>query len=217
MTTIDNLLKQWARLGIVFNVMLPEVPRLLPACVTWLIRYDRLVCRHRLAGFVSTIPDTEVSATMGFLLSSVKEFSGTDHFNLIIKTCRPLKKKKPLFTIDRMSEQLSQLSQNSSSPLSRQWGLWCQAIRLKDDAIRPLSWIMQQNPSLRPRALFSGNLRASILETLSRDRQAGQSESLLARRCHATRKAVRESLDHLEFCQLILRSTVAGKIMISLC
>ncbi len=231
----DNLLKQWARLGATFNVQpagktpdiekllidtvteLPQIPRLLPVCVTWLTQYSRLVCRHRLTGLVSNLSDTDVSATMGLLLSIVKVFSGTDHFNLVIKQCKPLKTPKPLFAVDRMSDKLSELSRNNSSSTGRKWGLWCEPVDLKEDAVRPLTWVMLQNPSLKQRAIFNGNLRASILETLACDKQAGRSESLLARHCHATRKAIREALDHLEFCQLVFRRNVAGKILISLC
>jgi len=230
----DKILRQWARLGILFNVrpagrtpdieqllmntavILPQIPRLLPACVTWLRRYDRLVCRHRLAGMATTVLDADASAAMGLLLSMAKDFSGTDHFNLIIKQCRPLKTPKPLFDVDRLSEKLLRLSQENSSPISRKWGLWCETVELKEDAVCPLEWVMQHNPSLHQRAIFNGNLRASILETLAHDKQAGQSESLLARHCHATRKAVREALDHLEFCQLVIRRSAAGKILISL-
>jgi hypothetical protein len=230
----DKILHQWARLGILFNVrpsgktpdiekllvdtaiMLPYMPRLLPASVTWLTCYERLVCRHRLAGLAAVISDVDTAA-MGLLLSIAKDFSGTDHFNLVIKKCRPLKKPKPLFEVDRKARQLWRLSQTNSSPISRKWGLWCEPVKLKENAVRPLTWVMQHNPSLQQRAVFSGNLRASILETLAHDKQAGQSESLLARHCHATRKAVREALDHLEFCQLIVRRNSIGKTLIKRC
>lgn len=229
----DKILRQWARLGILFNVrpssktpdiekllvdtaiMLPHMPRLLPASVTWLTRYERLVCRHRLAGLAAIVSDADTSAAMGLLLSIAKDVSGTDHFNLIIKKCHPFKKPKPLFEVDRKSQQLWHLSQTNSSPISRKWGLWCEPVKLKEDVVRPLTWVMQYNPSLQQRAVFNGNLRASILETLAHDKQAGQSESLLARHCHATRKAVREALDHLEFCRFITRRSAAGKIVIS--
>lgn len=231
----NNLLHQWAKLGIMLNVQtadetpdieqllietafqLGDIPRLLPLCVTWLMQYDRLVCRHRLAGLLSNFSNPVVSATLGLLLSITKEFSGTEHFNLIIKKCKPSGNPKPLFAIDRKSEKLSELSHKNSSALSRKWGLWCEPVELKNDAIRPLAWVMQHNPTFKQRAVFNGNLRASILETLARNRQAGQSETLLSRHCHATRKAVREALDHLEFCQLIVRRSNAGKTMIKRC
>ena len=232
---VDSIFCQWARLGIAFHApgsdetpdierllietasVVPMEPRLLPTCATWLMRYYRLICRHRLAGLAAQIPETDVSATLGLLLDTAKELTNTDHFNLAIKFCTPLKIPKPLFAVDRLSESLALSAQRNSSPMGCRWGLWCEAIALKEDAIRPLAWVMEQNPSLKWRAVFGGNLRASILEILSADLHAGQSESLLARRCHATRKAVREALDHLEFCRLVFRRSVAGKILISLC
>ncbi|MCI0499154.1 MAG: hypothetical protein L0Y36_05685 [Planctomycetales bacterium] len=231
----DRIIRQWTRLGIAFNVhpfdqtpdierllmdtasVLPKMPRLLPACVSWLTRYYRLVCRHRLAGLAAGLGGTDASASLGLLLDFAKASANTDHFNLAIKLCAPTQTSKPLFTVDRLSEPLASLARLNSSPIGRRWGLWCENVELKEDAIRPLAWVMEHNPTLKWRAVFGGNLRASILEILSADQQAGQSESLLARRCHATRKAVREALDHLEFCRLVLRRSAAGKILISLC
>lgn len=231
----NDLLRQWARLGILFGVqpadttpdiekllidtvvMLPQIPRLLPACVTWLTHYERLVCRHRLAVFAADVSAAETSAALGLLLSIAKQFSKTEHLHLAVNTCRPLTQSRPLFMVDRMSPTLARLALNKSDSLGRQWGLAYDAIQLKQDAIRPLSWVMRHNPSLKDRALFSGNLRVSILETLAHDKHAGQSESVLARRCRATRKAVREALDHLEFCQLVARQSFADRTQIVLC
>ena len=66
------------------------------------------------------------------------------------------------------------------------------------------------------RAIFNGNLRASILETLVYDRKTGQNESVLAKCCGVARKAVWETLDHLEFCQMVRRGNVAGRVRIML-
>ena len=231
----ERIFSQWARLGVLFHVapsaatpdieqllvdtavILPATPRLLPVCVSWLTLYHRLVCRHRLAGFAAQCAGSDDSAALGLLLDHAAEQAKTDHLNLVLKLCTPAKFPKPLFAVDRLSESLAGLARRNSSPNGLRWGLWCESVGLKKDAVRPLAWVMGQNPALKQRALFNGNLRASILETLAADRHAGQSESLLARHCHATRKAVREALDHLEFCQLIIRRSAAGKILISLC
>ncbi|MEN8127148.1 MAG: hypothetical protein ABFR90_04995 [Planctomycetota bacterium] len=230
----DIVLSQWSRLGAFFNIepakdtpdieellietakFCPQIPRLMPVCVTWLIQYYRLVCRHRLAKFAADIFGTDASATLGLILTTVKHCTGTDHFNLSIKKCTATGTPKPLFLSDRKSAGLAKLAQSRSGDLARQWGLWCEEVELKNDAIRPLGWLMDRNPELKHRALFGGNLRASILETLRFCPDAGQSESALARQCCATRKAVREALDHLEFCQLVLRIHDAGKVRIAL-
>lgn len=232
---VEPILRQWTRLGILFNApaaeqtpdierlllntasVLSEMPRLLPTCLSWLVRYDRLVCRHRIAGLAAELGQTDASATLGLMLEFAKAYANTDHFNLAIKCCKPVQTSKPLFTVDRLSSSLASLAEKNCSLVGQRWGLWCEDVSLKDDAVRPLAWVMEQNPSLQWRAIFGGNLRASILEVLSTDEEAGQSESLLARRCHATRKAVREALDHLEFCRLVFRQSVAGKNLISLC
>jgi len=231
----EPLLSQWVRLGALFNVQpsdstpdierllldtaaaLPSIPRLLPVCVTWLAEYYRLVCRHRLAGLAAQSKTADISAALGLLLQTAAEIAKIDHFNLAVKQCTPITTPKPLFEADRLSDSLAALAHRKSSPLGLHWGLWCDPVQIAKDTIRPLAWLLDKNPSLKQRAIFSGNLRASILQTLADNRQAGQSESQLARHCFATRKAIRDALDHLEFCQLIRRRTPAGKICISLC
>lgn len=231
--SLENTLSKWARLGIEFNVKparatpdverlivdtayyLPEFARLLPTVITWLSQNYRLVCRHRLARYTFDITDKDVSAAIGIILSESMNITNTDHFNLAIKYCTPTT-AKPLFEVDRKSEALERLAKSTASQISLKWGLWYQPFVLKQESIRPIEWIMSINPSLKRRALFNGNLRASILETLQFEPVSGESESALAKSCNATRKAIREALDHLEFCQLIQRKNVAGKINISI-
>ena len=230
----DVILSQWARLGAFFNIepaeqtpdierlliktaeLSPDAPRLFVICVTWLTRYYCLVCRHRLAKFAAEISEKDASATLGLMLSLTKHNANTDHFNLVIKHCKPIAAPKPLFILDRKSAALAKLAESRSCDLGQQWGLWCEDIKLKDDAVRPLSWLMDKNPSMQYRALFGGNLRASILETLAFNPESRKSESALARHCFATRKAIREALDHLEFCQLVSRIHDTGTVRIVL-
>ena len=230
----DSIISQWARLGALFNTepaeqtpdietllietagLAPEMPRLFTVCVTWLTCYYRLVCRHRLAKFAAEMTENETSAVIGLMLSLAKEHTIADHFNLVIKQCQPTALPKPLFVLDRESAGLAKLAESRSCKIGKRWGLWCENVQLKDDAVRPLSWLMDNNPSIQYRALFGGNLRASILETLAFNPDAGQSESALARHCFATRKAIREALDHLEFCQLVARIHDTGTVRIIL-
>lgn len=230
---LESVLSRWVRLGIEFNVepvkstpdveklivdtacCLPEFARLLPTVSTWLSQNYRSVCRHRLARYAADISDRDVSAALGILLSESMKTANTDHFNLVLKYCTPAT-AKPLFDIDRKSEAFERLARSTASKISLEWGLWYQPFVLKQESIRPIEWIMDINPSLKRRALFNGNLRASILETLYFEPVAGQSESSLAKACNATRKAVREALEHLEFCQLIQRKTISGKTNITI-
>ena len=111
----DLILAHWNRLGIMFNVqpaeqtadiekllvetasILGRDARLLSAVASWLCRYHRLVCRHRFAKFVSEIKSPETLATLGFMLSCVKNKTSTGHFNVVIKHCKKLETPLNLF------------------------------------------------------------------------------------------------------------------------
>lgn len=62
---------------------------------------------------------------------------------------------------------------------------------LKTDVLQPTAWVMRHNPELHYRALFSRNLKASILACLAVDPDTERNESALARACGVTRKAPR--------------------------
>ncbi len=229
---VESVLMCWSKLGATFNVspvestpdierllidtakVLPENARLFSVVASWLCKNYRLVCKHRLGELAARIVEPQTSAALGLLLDIVKSRANIDHFNIAIKKCNPLETPEPLFVVDRSNHQFTEIAKTTSCKIGVKWGLWCQEVQLRDDVLRPLDWIMNENSQLKNRALFNGNLRASILETLVHDRQAGQSESALARCCGVTRKALREALDHLEFCQMIRRSNIAGKVQV---
>ncbi len=228
MTDLDRLLSQWTRLGAMFNVrparrtpdieqllidtmsFIPVFARLHPMTVSWLRRYYRLVCRHRLAVLANAIDDPRQSAVLGYVLTKAKQESHVDHFNLAIKACRPLSKSQPLYDVYRRNSTMIALAKKQSEPMGKKWHLWAPPERVYEDAIRPAEWVMSKNPSLKPRADFGGKLPASILVTLQNDPDAGKSESALSRACQATRSALRDALDHLELCRLINRRRVGN-------
>ena len=119
-------------------------------------------------------------------------------------------KPRPLFETYRRNSAMVALARKQADPLGRQWNLWAPPEREYEDAIRPSEWIIRKNPSLKLRATFGGQLAASVLITLKCNPDAGASESGLARRCKATRCAVRDALDHLSLCQLIRRRRVGN-------
>lgn len=226
---LDRVLADWTALGVLFGArpskqtpdiedlllrtadVMPTFARLLPTTVTWLVQYERLVCRHRLACLAEQVTDDRASATLGLILDLARENTQSGHLNIAVAACRTLTAAQPLFDVDRRSSMLAGLAENEACSVAKQWGLWTTEPSLKPDAIRPANWLINQNPTLRDRAIFSGNLRATILATLSADPEAGRSEAALARACRVTRKALREALDHLEFCGLVeRRSTDAG-------
>jgi hypothetical protein len=220
---LQKVLADWAKLGVLYGLsparrtpdletlllrtagVLQTFARLLPTTVTWLVQYERLVCRHRLARMAGDITEVEVSAALGLLLDLARQHTQSDHLNIAIAVCRPADKDRPLFAVDRRSAAFQRLAEAQASTTSQRWNLWTPEPALKPDVIRPASWLMKRNPALRYRAIFGGNLRASILATLLADPEAGRSESALARACGVTRKAVREALDHLAFCGLVRR------------
>lgn len=225
---------QWSRLGVLFNVspsrqtpalehllidtakQIPDNPRLFIMAATWLGQYSRLVAKHRLTQIVSKLQDANTVAALGLLLDTVGTMCHTDALDTIKSVCRPAPVPMPLFIVDRASPGMAQFAQARASGLSKRWNLWAEAIELRPDAIRPLDWIMEQNPSLQIRAIFSGTLRASVLVCLEHDVPAEASEAQLARLCGVTRKAIHEALDHLELCNLIRRSRAGRNYQVAL-
>jgi len=72
------------------------------------------------------------------------------------------------------------------------------------------------NADFLVRAVFKGNLKASIIACLIDDPDAGESEAELARRCDVTRKAISDALDDLQLCGLIERSTKGRRTAVEL-
>jgi hypothetical protein len=220
---LDAIFAKWTRLGALFGARpfpttpdveqlliataraIPSAARLHAMAVSWLVRYHRLVCRHRLAAMAWELEAPQVSAILGHVLASAKRAGRTRHFNLAIKACRPLETPIPLFDAYRDNPALAEVARSQTDAIGRTWGLWGKPERLYEDAIRPAPWVMSNNPSLTDRAMFSGGLAASVLVMLEQDADAGRSELALARSCRASRSSIRDALDHLELCQLIVR------------
>jgi hypothetical protein len=194
--------------------VVPQFARLHSMTVSWLLSYEKLVCRHRLAVQAREMTSPLQSATLGYTLSMVRDIGSTAHFNLAINACESLSEPQPLFDVYSKNPRLQDVARDSSTPLAKKWGLWAPEDRLYTDAIRPTVWIMSNNPSLKSRAIFQGKLQATIMETIKADPDAGKSESSLARACGATRVAVRDALDHLELCRLITRQRAGHSVSI---
>ena len=162
-----------------------------------------------------SLTDPLSHSILGLLLDTAGQYASTEHFNPVIHDCRAVEVPKPLFDTDCVSDRLIDMARKRSSAIGQAWALWHQDAQLKPDAIRPPEWVMDRNPSYQMRAIFKGNLRASILVLLKYNPETGTSESALSRACGATRKAVREALDHLEFCRMVQRHVIGnhGKIV----
>lgn len=213
---LDNLISQWTRIGAGFSAdqspeppdlerllletarQAPSMARLFIMAATWLHRYGDLIAKHRFRRLIRDELEHEHRATLGLLLDIAQQGTHPARFASIIRELSPASEPHPLFAIERASARLAERARRRASSISLRWGLWCEAIEFKDDALRPASWLMSQNPGLVMRADFRGDLRASVLAALEHDADAGLSELDLARRCGGSRAQVRSALDNLE-------------------
>jgi len=193
MSDLDKILSKWVRLGANFNVepseevldiealiletatFIPQFARLFSMTVTWLANHEDLVNRHRLAQKIRTTAKIEQSAILGYTLTTAQKVSGSKHYNLAIKECKPLLSPRPLFDVDKTNLKTLRFVEQFSEPEAKKWGLWATEERHYADALRPVSWIMDMNPSLRYRVFFGGRLPSTVISCLIEDPNYGQS------------------------------------------
>ncbi len=213
-----NVERDWARVGVLFGCepsrrvpdlerllldtarKCPDNARLLPLAATWLVAYGQFVARHRLKRLVQTELDPEPQAILGLLVEEAVRHGATRELLIISDECRPLTPALPLSRAQRDQESLARISKRRASALSRKWGVLTPQVEPKPDAVRPVTWLLDQNPEYRERIIRKGDLRVSIIETLRRDLpgRTAASESALSRLSGATRAAVRKALAALE-------------------
>ncbi len=228
-TTLDSLLGTWSSLGAGFNVPpheasdvdlerllldtarhTPKMARLFIVAATWLHAYGDTVAKHRLKRLIDEELEPEHRPILGLLLDTAQQGTHPREFESVIKHLSPAASPKPLFESARQSKKLADIGRRRASALSRKWGLWAQPIEFKEDAIRPAAWIMSRHPSLRTRADFRGDLRASILAALRYDADAGESESRLAELAGGSRSQVRNAIDNLRLTGRVSRRQAEG-------
>ncbi|MBL8877452.1 MAG: hypothetical protein JNM86_16805 [Phycisphaerae bacterium] len=173
-------------------------PRLFPMVVTWLVHYSDFVAKHRLKRLISETNDRERRAALGLLLETAMEFGASRDFRYALEVCSPLSPAVPLYEFQRSNKVFAEIAEETASDLSKKWGLWAPEIELKNDAIRPIGYLLEQNPTLVSRVVRKGDLRASILESLRLDANGeARSESEVARLSGASRAAVGAALKAL--------------------
>jgi hypothetical protein len=217
-THTGSLERDWVQLGVLFGSKpsgctpdlerlildtaraCEENSRLLSLVVTWLVLYGQFVARHRLKRLVLDELEPEFQAVLGLIIEEAVANRATRDLLIVSGVCEPLADPQPLAAIQRDDNGLQQLAERRASELSRRWGVWASPVVLKEDAVRPVTWLLQHNPEYRERIVRKGDLRASILETLLRDTTDGSipSESALTRLSGATRTAVRKALAALQ-------------------
>lgn len=216
-TEVDIVRAQWGRLGIALGGAVapasPDVERLLLdsahcaaaspqiviAAVTWLSRFGNLVAEHRLHAMLQreTIDRSRLGLMLALAIDHARQHDRRRNLSHTLKLCGPAAEPHPFFAIASGSAAMIERARRRASPLSRAWNLWMDPIEPKYDALRPAAWIVEQNPALRVRADFRGDLRASILLCLVHDQpQATITE--LARLTGASRLATTHALDELE-------------------
>jgi hypothetical protein len=226
---LDNLIRRWASLGAGFDASfgggrLDAAPddidlerllldtarlassdaRLFIMAATWLHTYGDLIAKHRLKRLIRDELESPAQAALGLLLDIAQQGSHPLEFQTVIKHLKPASEARPLFESSRANAKLAELAKRKASPISLRWNLWCETIEFKPDAMRPAAWMMARHPSLRTRADFRGDLRASILASLRHDAGAGESELKLARLAGGSRAQVRSALANLAMTGRIL-------------
>ncbi|MBL8885228.1 MAG: hypothetical protein JNK16_01095 [Phycisphaerales bacterium] len=212
-TTIEA---KWGRLGIhFFAAPVPRTPdvelllvqtgegisenaRLLPHVVGWLLVYSDFVVKHRLKELIVRRASAEERAGLGLVLEIALLHGAPKDLSIPLAVCTPIRPERPLHDFQRANAIFTSIAEETASVVSRKWGLWSPEIEPRFDAIRPVSWLLGQNPALRSRIVRKGDLRASILEVLRLD-VAGEVESAaeLGRLTGATRAAVGAALKAL--------------------
>lgn len=214
--SLDQVLQRWAGLGVGFNIEpakeeidlerllldtsrhVPAMARLFTMAATWLHVYGDMIAKHRLKRLIQDELEPHHRPVLGLLLDIAQQGTHPLEFETVIRHLEPAAEAKPLFLSVRHNPRLTQLVKHRASDQSRKWNLWCQPVEFKPDAIRPASWIIEHHPTLRTRADFRGDLRASILTSLRHDPGAGESESKLAKLSGGSRAQVRNALRNLE-------------------
>lgn len=224
---IDQLVAQWARAGAGFGAgpggaeldlermvletarLTSRMARLMVMSATWLHRYGSLMARHRLARLVRDELETGDRPTLGLLLETAQRGNHPAPFATIIEDLRAAAVAGPLFDVERGA--LAARARRRASAESMRWGVWCEEIEFKEDALRSPEWVMRQNASFLARADFRGDLRASVMAALAHDAGAGASEMQLARCAGGSRAQVRSALDQLELTGRVRRDRGEGR------
>jgi hypothetical protein len=209
---------RWSRLGILFGARssrsTPDLERLLLdtarlssgsarlfyLTVSWLSRYGDHVARHRLKRLTEQELATDDQPALGALLALAREHGASRSLRIAAEACAPAASPRPLFDVQRGDPALERIAKRHACPAALPWNLWIPDEPPRPEALRPPHWVIEQNPTLFERVVRKGDLRCSILVTLSLDAPDGEvpSESALARLCSANRIAVRHALADLE-------------------
>ncbi|GEM_PF-2418527 len=213
-TSEEMIARDWARLGVLFNVtpaeQTPDVEglllntvrstsgnsRLLIMAATWMVHYADYVAKRRLAIRIRDELEIQYQPIMGLLLEWVQTHGHRNHhrFREALKYCARACESGPLLMVNRRSALLRKISEQRASVLSRRWGVWMEEFEIRDKVLRSPEWIAQENPALQISALCGGDLVATIAADAAAGLTSFQSESQMARRYGASRAATRDAV-----------------------
>ncbi|MBX3316817.1 MAG: hypothetical protein KF902_08150 [Phycisphaeraceae bacterium] len=212
----NSIEARWAALGVLLNCAparstpdierllietaceLPGNPRLFSLVATWLAIYGHCVARHRLARLITDECPRDDRPALGLLLEESVRLGGPRDLRIAIERCEPASVPGPLFDVQRGHRSLASIAEVSASDASRKWGVWAPEAERREEAIRPVAWLLKRVPACRERLVRKGDLRCSIVEALRLD-FAGVASSVaaLTRACGATRAGLERALDAL--------------------
>jgi hypothetical protein len=233
-TSLESVAANWAQIGVMFNVtpsettpdlerllvdtarVADEDPRMFGMVATWLSKYSHFIAKHRLARMVIDDLDQRGSAVVGLLIGFAQRFGKAPLLPSVQRKCEPFDCPRPLFLVDRSSDAFADLAAEYACDVSKEWGLWTDGLEPSYDALRPVSWILEQNPAFRLKARFQNDLRLSVLMCLEYDCSGPVSEAELTRRCGVTRRAMHKAVDVLWQSGDILREHVGCGYAIAL-
>lgn len=226
---LDTLIRQWARLGAGFSVepagetpdlerLLLEtarlgarMSRLLIMAATWLRAYGSLIAKHRLKRLIRDELEVEFRPVLGLLLDLAQQGTHPARFQSVVHLLTPAEPARPLFESERMNAALAARAERKASEISKRWGLWCEPLDPKEEALRPAAWVRERNAGFVTRADLRGDMRASVLASLRFDAGAGRSEVSLAHAAGGSRAQVRSALEQLEFTGRVRRERGRGR------
>lgn len=176
------LMRQWARVGALFNVTPWAEPvdlealvietarvargdeRLFVMAASWLAEHHHLLDARRLSRQLAPL-EAEHSAVAGALLAMALEGTpGASALAAAVTHCRPAAITTLLFPVLAEIPGWPALVQAEALPLFLRWGFWHNDATLKRNAIRPAAWLVRQCPELRVRALLGPGLDAEVVQ-----------------------------------------------------
>jgi len=215
---MSDLRAVWARLGFMFAVRPAEEEldleaaivsalgvarddsRLFVGVATWLHRYGAFVDGRGLMRQLAPGPSPETSAVLGALITA----SRAPTLRGLLARCEPLPRQEPLFNIMTVPALHAKVREQALPEYER-WGFLVDSMALKPNALRPPSWVLRMNPTLRVRALLGANVRTAIFARVL-EKGPPASLSALARELDRSYPSVHSAVRTLVAAGLLERS-----------